>query len=279
MESWVIEVLIEALEITSLVFGMMVALDIVNVATKGRIKAVIQGGRGRQYIIASFVGATPGCFGAFTNVSLYVHGGLTFGAIVGGMIATSGDEAFVMLAMFPRKAVLLFVVLFVAGVLFGWLTDRIVPRLHIRVSEDCQLDAYHEGEETGGHYIRLHVWIHIVRTHLWKVFLWTSSALVLVHIGLEYWDMRDFVTNHMMLVLLLSGLIAVIPQSGSHLIFVMLFAEGVVPFSVLFVSSFVQDGHALLPLLAHSLKDAVLIKLFSTVFGLGVGIVLYGLGL
>ena len=34
-------------------------------------------------------GATPGCLGAFMNVSLYVHGMISFGAIVGGTIATS----------------------------------------------------------------------------------------------------------------------------------------------------------------------------------------------
>ena len=34
--------------------------------------------------LASFLGSTPGCLGAFMNVSLYIHGTISFGAIVGG---------------------------------------------------------------------------------------------------------------------------------------------------------------------------------------------------
>jgi hypothetical protein len=59
----------------------------------------------------------------------------------------------------------------------------------------------------------------------------------------------------------------------------MMYAQGLIPFSVLFTTSFVQDGHGMLPLLSYSIKDSVLIKLFNLVFGLGVGGVLYALGL
>jgi len=99
--------------ITLFVFVMMLIIDYVNVLTKGKMEQAVKGGKGRQYTIASFLGATPGCLGAFMNVSFYVHGLLSFGAMVGGMIATSGDEAFVMLALFPKEATLLFTLLFV----------------------------------------------------------------------------------------------------------------------------------------------------------------------
>ena len=87
-----------AIMITIFVFTMMLLVDYINVITKGKMQKKVKGGIGRQYIIASFLGSTPGCLGAFMNVSFYVHGLITFGAIVGGMIATCGDEAFVMLA-------------------------------------------------------------------------------------------------------------------------------------------------------------------------------------
>jgi len=38
------------------------------------------------------------------NVSFYVHGLISLGEIVLGMIAASGDETFVMLTLFPREA-------------------------------------------------------------------------------------------------------------------------------------------------------------------------------
>jgi len=58
----------------------------------------------------------------------------------------------------------------------------------------------------------------------------------------------------------------------------MMYAQGLVPFSVLLTTSFVQDGHGMLPLLSYSLKDSVLIKVFNLVFGLLVGGVLFALG-
>jgi hypothetical protein len=59
----------------------------------------------------------------------------------------------------------------------------------------------------------------------------------------------------------------------------MMYAQGLIPFSVLFTTSFVQDGHGMLPLLSYSIKDSVLIKIFNLVFGLAVGGTLYAIGL
>jgi len=81
------EVLKQALIITLFVFVMMVLVDYINVMTRGRLSLNVRGGRWRQYFLASFLGATPGCLGAFLNVSFYVHGLLSFGAIAAGMIA------------------------------------------------------------------------------------------------------------------------------------------------------------------------------------------------
>ena len=71
------------------------------------------------------------------NVSLYVHGMISFGAIVGGMIATSGDEAFVMLSQFPGTALALFLLLFILGIFFAWVSDKLVPVLRIVPCESC----------------------------------------------------------------------------------------------------------------------------------------------
>ena len=82
-----------------------------------------------------------------------------------------------------------------------------------------------------------------------------------------------------MWVLVIGAVIGIIPESGPHLVFVMMYAQGVIPFSVLFTTSFVQDGHGMLPLLSYSIKDSVLIKIFNLFFGLAVGGVFYILGL
>ena len=167
-----------ALMISFFVFVMMLLVDFLDIATQRRVSNMMQGGVWRQYMLASFLGSTPGCLGAFMNVSLYVHGMISFGAIVGGMIATSGDEAFVMLTQFPGMALLLFGLLFICGIL----------------------------------------------------------------------------------------------------IFVMMYAQGMVPFSLLFTISFVQDGHGMLPMLSYSIKDSILIKGFNLVFGVALGSGLFVMG-
>ena len=84
---------------------------------------------------------------------------------------------------------------------------------------------------------------------------------------------------NMGLVLIISALVGLIPESGPHLVFVMMFASGLIPFSVLLTSSIVQDGHGMIPLFSYTTRDAVLIKLFNLAFGLAIGIPLYLIGL
>lgn len=79
-----------ALVITTCVFVMMLLVDYLNVATSGKLLMIVKGNRLRQYSIASLLGATPGRLGSFLNVSFYIHGLLSFGAMASAMVATSG---------------------------------------------------------------------------------------------------------------------------------------------------------------------------------------------
>lgn len=276
------------------------------------------------------------------NVSFYVHGLISFGAIAGGMIATSGDEAFVMLAMFPKKALLLFGILFVVGIISAFIIDKLVQVFNINTCQECSLSTIHLQEacrcldirETIGHlkkisfvrfllifllisvfyciatgvvgpqvwdweritfvvlislacfivftvpdhYLEEHIWQHIAKKHLLRIFLWSFGALLVVNFGLKFWNLEAFIKAHIFWVLIIAVLVAVIPESGPHLIFVMLFAQGIVPFSVLLASSIVQDGHGMLPLLSYTVKDSLMIKLVNMIIGLTLGIILYLLG-
>jgi len=340
-----------SLMISFFVFVMMLLVDFINIATKGKASSVLQGGQWRQYTLASFLGSTPGCLGAFMNVTLYVHGMISFGAIVGGMIATSGDEAFVMLAQFPGTAILLFGLLFISGIVFAWISDRIIKITGIVPCESCSeadceecLPGVNSPEKVNQifrfgnllknfqqlsftrfllialigsylallisgilgpadwnwkritfvflsmgslyisgvaseHYLSSHIWDHIIKKHMFRVFLWTFGALLFVHWGIGSWNLEVFVREHMIWVLLVGALIGMIPESGPHLIFVMMYAQGLVPFSVLFTTSFVQDGQGMLPMLSYSIKDSILIKVFNLIFGIATGTVLFTLGL
>ena len=65
--------------ITIFVFVMMLFVDYLNVLTKGKMEKAVKGGKFRQYTIASFLGSTPGCLGAFMNVSFLVYFDLKIG--------------------------------------------------------------------------------------------------------------------------------------------------------------------------------------------------------
>ncbi len=270
----------ESFQITLLVAVMMILVDVINVATKNKLESFfINARKFKQYVLASLIGAVPGCIGGFTNVSLYIHGLISFGALTGAMVSVSGDEAFVMLAMFPKQAIILFAVLFMIGIFSGWLIDIIIKKYKIPVCENCKEMVVHPKEIGFKHYLKEHIYGHIIKKHLWKTVLWTFGALAVVEFGLKYLHLEEFTSQYKVVFLLVSALIGLIPESGPHLIFVTLFAQGLIPFSVLLTSSIVQDGHGMLPMLSYSLRDYIKIKLFNLLIGIFIGLSLLLMGL
>lgn len=270
----------ESVKVTLFVLVMMVAVDFINVVTKQKLESFFKNARKyRQYILASLIGMVPGCIGGFTNVSLYIHGLISFGALAGSMIAVSGDEAFVMLAMFPKQAFILFAILFVIGIFSGWLIDFIVKKYKIPTCDNCKEMITHPQEKSFKHYFKEHIYGHIIKKHLWKVALWTFGALAVVEFGLQYLHLEEFTSQYKILFLFVGALVGLIPESGPHLIFVTLFAQGLIPFSVLLTSSIVQDGHGMLPMLSYSLKDSIKLKVFNFVIGLTIGLIVFAAGL
>ncbi len=270
----------ESFKVTAFVLVMMVAVDFINVKTKGKLESILQtGNKWKQYLVSSLLGSAPGCLGSFAGVSLYIHGMISFGALTGLMLATSGDEAFIMLAIIPETALLLFTILFFVGLAAGYLTDYFIKKFKIQTCTDCEFKQYHPDKEGYKHYFKDHIWSHIIKGHLVRVFLWTFGALFVVEYAMTFVDLENITSEYTFLLLILGALIGLIPESGPHLIFVMLFAKGLIPFSVLFTSSVVQDGHGMLPMFSYSIKDSIRLKFFNLCFGLVLGIILFVFGL
>jgi hypothetical protein len=118
------------------------------------------------------------------------------------------------------------------------------------------------------HFLEEHLWKHVVRGHVPRIFLWTFGSLLVLHLVVDRWQFDDVIRDSKWLVLVLASLLGLIPESGPHLIFVTMFAKGVVPLSVLLASSIVQDGHGMLPMLAHSRRAFIVIKLINLAVGL-----------
>ena len=123
------DVLGDALMITGFVFAMMLLVEYMNVATAGLAARWLEKQGVLGYAAVVLVGSFPGCLGAFTDVTLYIHRIIPLGALVGSMVAASGDEAFVMLAIMPRTALLLFAGLFLYGLGLAFVVDKAGDRL------------------------------------------------------------------------------------------------------------------------------------------------------
>lgn len=403
-----IDTLCNSVLITGIVIIMMMMIESFNIESHGRIFSKVRGSSLRQVLLAAILGSVPGCIGGFAAVSLYSSRLLSFGALIAMMIASSGDEAFVMLAMMPDKALWIFALLFAIAILFGVATDWIMKTRHIpscqpsaechpEQSADCHTeptadrrsgrnegsagdapdssqplrtapqtgmmtggkeDATAEkegtkpeperqtdeaekpdGQNTGrrgltwqrivltaaiilfavalaagwmGHdhavqetgkirlnllsewwmnlifailcivmliilcfrsdrFIKETLWHHVLRKHLPNIFAWTFGVLLLIGILSEYIDLGRWVSDNTALMILLAVAVGIIPESGPHLIFVTMYASGLVPLPVLLASSISQDGHSSLPLLAEDKRSFVYAKLLNCIIALIVG--------
>ena len=382
-----IDILRNSVLITGLVVVMMMMIESLNIESRGLLFKGLRKTKVGQVVVAALLGSVPGCMGGFATVSLYTHRLFSFGALVAMMIASSGDEAFVMLAMIPDQTLVIFAVLFVIAVVAGIITDLIYDRRHKahcvkHEHEDCGMDDgcetgyavhdcadghhenhchennckhiskrhfswkrismfvglalfiaalatgnlghehhhgdasaeigmsehdhahhdhLHEAEEAAfhidllsedwmnvlfaglsvimlfvllfasDHFVDEHLWNHIVKKHLPVIFAWTFGVLLVLGIALQYIDIEHWISDNTVLMILLATAVGIIPESGPHLIFVTLYAAGVVPMPVLLASCISQDGHASIPLLAESKKSFVYAKLLNCLVALLVG--------
>ena len=348
------DVLRNSVLITGLVMIMMLMIEYVNIHSHGKWFSKLRQNHFGQVVLGAGLGIIPGCMGGFAAVSMYSHKLLSFGALIAMMIASSGDEAFVLLAMIPREALLLMVILFVVAVLAGLVVDRFSKPQHHH-HEGCE-DGYqiHEEDEkeenedkstlrnmrhasaerialllgvilfivaltfgmfehgheevahtqlnifdeywlnlifaivslfvvwfiatTSEHIVKEHLWEHIIRKHFLSIFLWTFGALLVIQVGLHYFDIETLISNNIPWMILLAVLVGIIPESGPHLLFVTLCATGTVPFSVLLASSISQDGHASLPLLAESKRSFAKAKIVNAIVAALFGYLCYFVG-
>lgn len=122
------------------------------------------------------------------------------------------------------------------------------------------------------HFLEEHLWEHVIKVHLPKIFLWTFGVITALMILNQYINIQEIVSSNTILVLAIALIIGIIPQSGPHLLFVLLFAQGSIPLSILLANSVVQDGHGALPLLAESRKAFFMSKGISIIIGVIIGI-------
>jgi hypothetical protein len=264
-------------KIIVMVTTLMIFIEYLELKFKDKIRKVITGRPLNQYMMASLLGAIPGCMDAFLVVSLYIHGMVGFGALTSVMLSTAGDEAFIMLAMAPEAALKIFAITIVLGIVGGFMADRAIECLKIKTCEYCIIEIHEE--ETGSHFLKEHVYSHILKKHIPKLFLWIFIPLTVVEVLIQNFDFNTVISGLPVSALIVfAALVGIIPESGPHMVFFILYSKGLIPFSVLLVSTLSQDGHGLLPLLSHTFKDTLYVQIFTTGFSLVIGMILLLIG-
>lgn len=383
-------ILQQTLIITTLVLGMMMVIEFINVRTGGLWSKKLQTKPWIQILFAIVMGFIPGCLGTYTVVSLYIHRVVNFPALMAALITTTGDEAFFMFSLFPEKALLInliligiaivvatllqvtmknkfvglrdkemsfpihenescshthhhkhhniksniknisfvrallitlsvgVLVLVLSGVidgshhlnlLMGGQTEESVIHsmeshqiedstcLHIDCHNHNHNHNHNHSHDHGGeadwirfiliilftviliivvvaeeHFLEEHLWEHVIKVHLPKIFLWTFGVILCLTIINNYINIHDIIDTKPFIVLLIAILIGIIPQSGPHLIFLILFANGDLPLGIFLANCIVQDGHGALPLLAESRKAFIISKGIKIIIALLIGV-------
>ena len=338
----------DAVMITGFVVVIMLVVEYFNVLTSGRLQGRLLAQKWAQYLLGVALGVVPGCLGGFAVVSMFSHGVVSIGAVVAMMIATTGDESFFMVTLFPRTYLLMTAGLVVLGIAMGALTDYVMRKRPLEGILCDQKFEVHEYEEKCGcfnmaailrqwkactavrgilavalglfafviiggywetdkwdwirvtlltlsvvalfivstvpdHFLEEHLWEHVARKHVPRIFVWTLGTLLVMFFvtkPLEDPQVRAQIVSHgaKWVALLLACAIGLIPQSGPHLVFVFAYAQGTIPLGVLVASSIVQDGHSMLPMLAHSRRIFAGVKLLKVVLALLIGGVMLAAG-
>lgn len=282
------EALKESVSITLLVLLLMAVVESINISSSGRLFKKLHGKPVAEVALACLLGAIPGCAGGFVVVSLFTHRMLSFGALMGGMVATFGDEALFLAAENPKQALILTGILFAIGFVFGLVLLRF-PENKIITFENHDFELHeehqhnhienqeHHWKERIRHFLREHVWEHVIKKHALKLFLYAFGTLLVLGILNHFVDLQTIMENNVWtkwVLLLIAVAVGFLPVSGPHLIFVMLFLQGSIPFAVLLANSIAQNGHAGIPLLAQSRHNFLIVKGMTMVLGLIVGAVL-----
>jgi hypothetical protein len=96
-----------------------------DVLTKFKIPYILNRTKKYHVLMASLLGAIPGCGGAIVVVTQYIQGRISFGALVAVLTATMGDAAFLLLAREPKTGILIFTLGVFVGTISGYLVDQI----------------------------------------------------------------------------------------------------------------------------------------------------------
>jgi hypothetical protein len=121
----------QTIMVTSLVLVMMLLIEYFNVISNGTLGKNLLKSRIKQVVVSALLGLIPGCIGGFAVVSMFTHNLVNFGALVASMIASTGDESFLMFSMFPQKALILNIIIFAIAIVVGLVVNVFIKSFRV----------------------------------------------------------------------------------------------------------------------------------------------------
>ena len=93
--------------------------------TRFNISYILDKTKKYHVVMASLLGALPGCGGAIVVVTHYIQGRISFGSLVAVLTATMGDAAFLLLTAEPLTGLFIFGLGAFVGIISGYIVDQI----------------------------------------------------------------------------------------------------------------------------------------------------------
>ena len=108
--------------------------------TKFNIPTVLDKTKRFHVLMASLLGALPGCGGAIIVVTQYIQGRISFGSLVAVLTATMGDAAFLLLAAEPLTGLFIFILGASVGALTGYIVDNIHGEAYLQGNSKLKVE-------------------------------------------------------------------------------------------------------------------------------------------
>lgn len=123
------------------------------------------------------------------------------------------------------------------------------------------------------HFLKDHIWGHVLKKHFLRLFFWSVGTIFAIQLLQYFFPIENLVSNNLTMMLILAILVGILPISGPHLFFFTIFMQGLIPFSILFANSLVQEGHGGIPLLAEDRSAFIWIKIIKIAIALFIGFI------
>ncbi len=143
MSEFINDVLVQTILITFFVLAMIMVIEYINVFSQGAANRFMRQHQGLQIVIATVLGLIPGCIGTYTAVSLFTHDVIGFGALIANLIATTGDEAFFMLTLMPKQALIIAGILAVLAITCGYIAAFITKKHKNSCGQENHFEIHH----------------------------------------------------------------------------------------------------------------------------------------